>query len=344
MSLYPNKYSITDPQQREEVYKDIFQEFAEGKPSLSFPRFVVVGGPPGSGKSRIAKGVERELAALGSPVMTDIDEARPHHPRAEEIFGEIPFKLAEITNEEGWKWTSRLLLDARNAKNNVVYQATIRNADQIKSIIGDFQDAGFAADLYMVAANKKHSVYGIFNRFENDILERSVGKPVIPRWTPLPFLNQVYRVFPDSADVLSRNAGIERVKIFARDGREIYSSQNQGVHSGAKKTIVTEQTRIWLQDERTVHNTAWRALMEKIRARQKNSLKPNWYVRAANRHSIEAEFLMQAKNMLAHPMPSGLVSTYKTPHHEFVRTVNGSLTGYERTKNGKIAKTDFAPK
>ncbi|MFA4994336.1 MAG: zeta toxin family protein [Bdellovibrionales bacterium] len=343
MSIDTHKFDITDPLQQEGVYKDIFEDFAEGKPSLSFPRFVVVGGPPGSGKSRIAKMAKKELAALGSPVMTDVDETRQYHPKAKDIFKEVPFKLAEITNEECWKWTSRLLLDARNAKNNVVYQATIRNAARIKDIIEDFQNAGFAADFYGTATNKKNSVYGIFNRFEDDIAKRSEERPVIPRWTPLSFLNQVYRVFPDNADVLSRNAGLERVRIFARDGREIYTSQGQPVHRGAKEAIVAEQERLWPQDERNAHNIAWRALMNKIRTRQKNMFRPNWYVRAANRYFIESGFLVQARNMFTHAIPSGLVAMYKTPHHEFVKARDGSLVGYESAKKRKTAKTNFAP-
>lgn len=211
-----DKKDLTD-KEKEDTYADVFDRFAFGKPSLSLPRLILIGAQPGAGKTKAAQRARKELNALGAPVMADIDDIRPLYPDIKDIFTTSPFKMSALINKDCWGWTSQLLLDARHAKNNVVYQATIRQANRIEDLIKDFQKDGFAVDLYVVAANAKHSVFGIFKRFEDAIQKWDIGEPVIPRWVPIPFHNAVYKNFPQNVDYLAENARLERVGVFSRD-------------------------------------------------------------------------------------------------------------------------------
>ena len=329
-----DKSDISD-EDRKNTYRKVFERFAFGKPSLSLPRLILIGAQPGAGKSRVAEKARKELKALGAPVMADIDEIRPLYPKVEAVFQAAPFKMSALINKDCWGWTIQLLLDARHAKNNVVYQATIRHANRIEDLIKDFQKEGFAVDLYVVAANAKHSVHGIFSRFEYAVEEFGLGYPVIPRWVPIPFHNQVYRAFPRNLDYLGEKARLERVGVFSRDGADIYFSEDQLIHRGAGEALIKEQSRSWSLDERTDFCKGWVDLLGKIKSRPDGVLKPKWYVRTAELYATEAEFYAKAQTICAEPSPSGLFVVCRTPNHHFVKNTDGLLVSYARTRESK---------
>lgn len=331
----PHSFNITD-KEREDVYAKVFKRFVEGKPSLRLPRLVLVGAQPGAGKSRLAEIARKKLKSLGVPVEADIDDVRPDYPDVDKIFEVQPFKMSAVINKECWGWTSHLLLDARRAKNNVIYQATIRQANRIEDLIKEFQKEGFSVDLYLVATNAKQSVHGIFKRFEDNIEDMESGINVVPRWVPIPFHNAVYRAFPQNADYLAENAKIERVGIFSREGRELYFSEDKLIHRGAGDSIRKEQRRKWTQDERLLFLEQWKVLTGRINARPEGILKPKWYVRTAELYAVEAEYYAQARELCAHPAPSGAVIFCRTPNHHFVKDEeSGLFISYERARGCK---------
>lgn len=333
-----DKKDLTDLE-RADTYKKVFESFAFNKPLLSLPRLILIAAQPGAGKSRAAQRAEKEFSPSGSAIMADIDETRPFHPHAEEIFAADPFKLAEFTNKDCWGWTSQLLLDARHAKNNIVYQATIRNATRISDLIKDFQNEGFAVDLHVVAVNTKQSIYGIFNRFEDAIIRMNMGEAIIPRWVPIPFHNTVYRAFPYNVDYLAENARLERVGVFSRDGGELYLSEGRLIHRGAGDALMKEQQRVWSPNERLNLHHSWQTLIAKIESRPEGTLKPKWYVRTAALYSAEAAYAARAQLVCAQPAPSSAFVAYRTPNHHFVHDpTSGFLISYERpVLRGKTA-------
>ncbi len=339
-----DKEDLTD-NEKANTYAKVFEQFAFGKPSLTLPRLILIGAQPGAGKSRVAARAEKELEALGAPVSADIDEIRPIHPQIEDIFEVSPFKMSALINKDCWGWTSQLLLDARHAKNNVVYQATIRQANRIEELVRDFQKDGFAVDMYVVAANAKHSVYGIFRRFEDAVQKFEMGIPVIPRWVPIPFHNAVYKDFPQNVDYLAENARLERVGVFSRDGKDLYFSEDRLIHRGAGDALVKEQQRLWSTEERGDHSNAWKVLLERIETRSAGILKPKWYVRTARLYAVEAKYFALAQELCAGSPPSGLVVAHRTPNHHFVKTDGGLLIGYENARNRAVGSgKHFGPK
>ena len=330
--MAPYKYTITDLE-REITYKGVFEEFAFGKPSLSLPRLILIGAQPGAGKSNLAEKAKTELSKIGAPVSADIDDIRPFHPKYVEVFEDNPFKLSALINKDCWGWTSQLLLDTRHAKNNVVYQATIRNAKRVEDLVKDFQKEKFAVDLFVVAANAKQSVQGIFYRFERAIDEMNNGFPTIPRWVPIPFHNAVYSAFPQNIEYLARNAKLERIGIFDRNGNPVYLSEGKSVHKNAGAALAKEQGRYWLQPEKDDFAKAWQGLFEVIKGRPSDKLKPKWYMRTAQLYAHEARRFAEAIQACSTIVPSGLSIIQRTPYHHFVLDKDGQLIAYDRERD-----------
>jgi predicted ABC-type ATPase len=335
------------------TYERIFQKYAEGRPSLSFPRLVIVGGQPGAGKSRISRLAAQELNKLGLPAMVDIDDTRQEHPKKEEIFEAAPFKMADVTNTVGWTWTSHLLLDARQAKNNLVYQATIRQTSDIQKLIKEFQADGFAVDLFAIAVNDKHSNYARTKRFE-DGLRAYEETGEIPRWVPLSFHNAAYRAFPSSVEELASHARLDRVGVFRRSGEQLYFSEGRDVHRGAGKVVLDERNRLWSPEEKRLFAEDWRRLLKKIEDRDAGRLKPRWYLRQAQILALEAAYFADALQAAPGRRPNlrNEEIKLKSFSHVFARSDEFGLVCYDRVRRGGLRmeptpstrlKRDFGP-
>ena len=113
------------------VYETILDTYARNKTTLKFPRLAVIGGQPGAGKSTVTGVITESLNSTAEPVIVNFDDIRNFHPAAEEIFKRHPFEMAVYTNEDTWAWTEQVLNHARKAKNNTLYETTLRVASPI---------------------------------------------------------------------------------------------------------------------------------------------------------------------------------------------------------------------
>lgn len=199
------------------VYETILDTYARNKASLRFPRLAIVGGQPGAGKSTVTGLISEGFGTKKEPVVVDFDAIRDFNPTAKEVFQRHPFEMAVYTNEDTWAWTDRFLEDIRRAKNNALYETTLRVANPIELIIQSFQDVGYSVDLHALAVNSKLSVQGIYERFENQL-----GFKEAPRWTGIEFHDAVYGAFPVNVGHLEATANLERVSVYQRNGASVY--------------------------------------------------------------------------------------------------------------------------
>jgi predicted ABC-type ATPase len=273
----------------EQVYEAIFDTYARNRASLKFPRLAIIGAQPGSGKSSVSGIITDGFGKDASPVVANIDDLRNFHPAAKEIFQRHPFEMAVYTNEDAWLWTDKLLNDARRAKNNALYESTIRVANPVEVIIKTFQREGYAVDLHALAVNSKLSIQGIYDRFENQLDFSSA-----PRWTGIEFHDAAYVAFPANVGYLEASAGLERVTVYRRNGASLYlNAQTVTQPAGAEQAIITERNREWEVEAKQEYLDKWNQLCVDIATR--DGIKPEWYVENAQRLRQEAELFTASR-------------------------------------------------
>lgn len=284
----PKSYPISGDELASVYLNQVYKRYIENKPALLFPRFVILGGQPGAGKSVTAdKLLEEFKKAALDPVHVDIDRLRVHHPRLEEITNTDPMNMGLHTHEVAGELSGFILEDAKAIKNNILFEVTLGNVDWLQNEIGLFQKDGYAVDLHVMAVHESISRLGLFQRFEKAVIANKASDP--PRLVPVSYHDNAYKALPDNVDRLERNCNLSIVSVNNRKGTILYERENQIGLPGAKQAILLERERAWTNEERTQHLKDWANVLREAHARPADEkLKPDFYIATLEKAAMMA--------------------------------------------------------
>ncbi len=266
----------------EKIYLRIHNDWLLDRTSVKSPHMELIVGQPGAGKSTIISLIIGNFDTDEEPVIVNLDEIRKYHPSYENIFRARPFELALHTQGDSWRWTKRLLRDARRARNHVIYETTLRYLDPTINIIQSFLAEDYTFNLHALAVHERKSILGIYARYERDL--KNTG---IARWIPLDFHDQTYAVYPDNVHRLETGENPEKTLVYRRGGGILYSSDSRTIETPyAKAAILAERNRIWTPEEKANLAREWQYVADAITAR--GGEKPDWYVAQAKRYEQSA--------------------------------------------------------
>lgn len=140
---------------------DIFAYYLDAHTASSFPRLVVLGGQPGSGKSLLAQKI---LTRNKNMVFINGDELRSFHPKLTEISMRYPLDTAAATDADVRRWTSELFEEARSRRIDILFEGTLRTSLICETIDVFFSD-GYRVDIVVAAVHPLESRFSIFARY-----------------------------------------------------------------------------------------------------------------------------------------------------------------------------------
>lgn len=253
----------------------IHPEFLEGLPSVLSPRFVIICAQPGAGKSAVSKRVRSAFAqAFQEAAHVDPDELRRFHARLEEIKQDDPVRMGDHTHEDASIWKGFLLVDSREARNNVVTEITLKSADNTKQEIEKFQKAGYGIELHAMAVNEHLSRLGIFKRFEDAI----TIPDSTPRYVSIDYHDAAYHALPRNVDDLERSFSLNLVTVNTRAGDIVYQRVEQEGQPEAMQSIQLERNRSWSAEDRAIHISDWETILSQVKRRPNDKLKDAYYL------------------------------------------------------------------
>ena len=224
--------------------------------------------------------------------------------------------MAVYTNEDTWVWTEQLLNHTQKAKNNALYETTLRVANPIEAIIKSFQDEGYSVDLHALAVNSKLSIQGIYERFENQLNFMKA-----PRWTGIDFHDACYVAFPANVEQLEASAGLERISVYRRNGVILYQNTDAANQpTGSQQAIIDERNMDWTVDTKKEYLGKWAQIVAAIDSR--DGVKPDWYIENAQRLFQEAELLAASRQPKHGERFDVAQIEAVTHHHVFVAARN----------------------
>jgi energy-coupling factor transporter ATP-binding protein EcfA2 len=231
--------------EHENVFKQLLKEMLETTEPQECPSIVILGGQPGSGKSKlteIARGVffdDKPVAVING------DDYRQNHPQARKIYDMHDKRYAEMTDPDVRKWTPRLLEAAIEGRRDIIFEATMRNREPLMTTIKHLKEEGYKVGVFVLAANEHASRIGIVSRYEN---QKFSGK--IARWTPTETHDEAYKNMPATVEAIELESPIDHISVYGRGGRELYKNEASGdvlrrplPGEGARRAIRNEHLR-----------------------------------------------------------------------------------------------------
>jgi predicted ABC-type ATPase len=256
-------YKLSD-KQHEEIFLEILKGMLSATELQKNPRIVILGGQPGSGKSKLTD-IAREFFFNDQPVaVINGDDYRVLHPKAQEIFNLYDKRFAEMTDPDVRAWTPRLLGAAIQGKRDIIFEATMRNREPLMSTINYLKENGYTIDVMVMAVHERVSRAGIVKRYENQ-----KAKGGIARWTPFEAHDEAYGNMPETAEAIENQSPIDSIRVYNRAGEVLYSNERE---SGVLKPTLpwlNAKAAILRERDRPLSMSEERLLKENIKDIQK---------------------------------------------------------------------------
>jgi predicted ABC-type ATPase len=207
----------------EEIYELLLDKILKKTERQENPQIVILGGQPGSGKSRLIE-IACEAVFGNRPVaVINGDDYRAFHPQASEIYSRHDKRFSELTDPDVRKWTSRLFEAAADGGRDIIFEATMRNKEPLMSTIKALKEMGYRIGIMVMAVNWQVSRMGIVRRYES---QRE--KNLIARWTPFESHDEAYRNMPRTVAAIEQESPIDSIAVYGRAGNLIYANGAAG--------------------------------------------------------------------------------------------------------------------
>lgn len=206
-----------DANKHEQIYQKIESRlFQETRSSLR-PRAVIMGGQPGSGKSKLLE-ASREVFPDGNVVVINGDELREYHPQSPEIFKLDDKRYAERTDADSRVWTKRVFDKAIETKRNIIFESTMREAEPISETMKRLRDEGYELTAKVVATHERISKTSIYMRYEQQKYDKGYG-----RFTSQDSHDAGYVGMPKTVDHIDKNKLVDCLEVYNRSGVLLFS-------------------------------------------------------------------------------------------------------------------------
>lgn len=183
------------------------------------PRFVSVGGQPGSGKGRVVEAVSNTIAGAVS-VMGD--ELRQFHPTFNQLMAENPLEMPKVTAAASGKWVSLVTQNLRRHQLSAVVETTLRQATMLLAEFQNFRDAGYQTELQVVAVPLELSRQATVTRFQGQVDDFGTG-----RWTPRDHHDTAAAAVPQTIETLANSGLVDVIGVKDHAGHPWYQHQTK---------------------------------------------------------------------------------------------------------------------
>ena len=233
---------------------------------LGSPRLILLGGQPGSGKSRLLRGPAfNEIKKnCGYPMVIDADDLRIHHPSWSKVNLESDTKAAEHTHSDARKWVRQACNLAITNKCNVILDGTMGSKVSIEAILTQFNEAGYDIEARVLAVDNETSWLGVLSRYEEQKHESGFG-----RMTPRKVHDEAYSGLVETLRTLEKDKRVRRIFVCGRGSSALFDS-NSLVADQTKTAVAaleTERDRSKTQEESEKYRSAVTMLLTKANNR-----------------------------------------------------------------------------
>ena len=202
----------------QELFNFTKDRLSKNKTIQENPVAFILGGQPGAGKTSlhaITKG------KLNNDVITiDNDTFKPLHPNYDALVEEYGKNYVEHVTPFSNRMTEALIEHFSKEGFNLTIEGTLRTAETPMKTAELLKKRGYEVNLYVMAVSKDLSYLGTLERYES----MYSTDPQTARSTDKAIHDTVVSNLPDNLDTLYKSDSFTDVRLFTREGTEVYSS------------------------------------------------------------------------------------------------------------------------
>lgn len=211
-------YKLTPEENKDYFENHIKPDLSADTKSVEQPVFVLIGGQPGAGKSRVTNAITTQLD--NNAIVLDADKFRPQHPHYFEMVEKEPLNVFDLARDDVNAWLKQAGDFAIEANRHVVMDGTLRDKDHIAKVAQSYKDNGYKVELNIVATHERFSNTSIFERYEEGLKSEKIGRYVNPE-----FHKAAYEALPETIKYLEENKLVDSITIRNRDNIIVYENK-----------------------------------------------------------------------------------------------------------------------
>jgi predicted ABC-type ATPase len=247
-----NQYELS-AEVHEKIFQELLFKILAKSDTQDHPVIVILGGQPGSGKSRLIQIAQENVFYNRQAVVINGDDYRAAHPQAWNIYKQHDKTYAEMTDWDVRKWTTKLLEMTVKEKRNIILETTMRNKEPLMNTIRLLKEKRYMVGAYIMAVNEQISKIGIVQRYENQKAKKGIA-----RWTAFDVHDEAYKNMPETVSAIEYGSPIDFLGVFNRSGDILYfNEKTNGIFiypengEDAKFSIIKERNRHLTFQEQT---------------------------------------------------------------------------------------------
>ena len=209
--------------ENERIFREeIVPQHLSGGRRTDRPMLIVVGGQTGAGKAPVTRLTRYRLDNREGYIEINMDDYNPHHPRYWHWLGADPAGASARVRPDGQRWWDKARQYAIQQSCDVLLHSAMRDESEFEDILREFRAAGYRVEAALVAAPAAWSGLGIVQRFWRDVLAVGRGRVVDPADH-----DATYAGVLRGAEAIDRDALVDRVAVYRRDGHQVHHNDNR---------------------------------------------------------------------------------------------------------------------
>ena len=199
-----------DARRHAEISKKIIAENFQTSRTTEKPRAVIVAGPPGAGKGRLAANAMSDAGEDGA-VLVNVDDYRVRHPNYLDLCLRNDRTAAHRVQHDAAAWADELRDAAIAERRNLVIDGTLKSPDKAEQLCRKLKSAGYQVEVRAMAVDRQTSDAGVYLRYERDKVQSGWG-----RWVPEKPREEADEGLPRSVEALEKSGTVDRFRVYKR--------------------------------------------------------------------------------------------------------------------------------
>lgn len=159
------KYVLSD-EEHESILSDIQKVYYADKTACENPKFIIVLGQTGSGKSNLTSKIVTDNQ---NAVVIDSDKYKGFRSDSEEILKNHLAEYAFLTAPDSYQHRDEMICETLKRKYNIIMECATSEKEGMFVDLDKIKDAGYKIELAVLGVNEINSLISIHERYESQI-------------------------------------------------------------------------------------------------------------------------------------------------------------------------------